>query len=146
MSGKVSDEPISNYLAYLVAHAHRLLHVDLQKCLNEEGVQVEQWRVLEVLSDSQGRSMGDLANVVLMNHPALTKMIDKMVANGLIHRALDPHDQRRVLVYITDMGMELAHRVRDRVEDRNMALEDDLGPQNVADLRQLLGSVISRQY
>lgn len=147
MSGdeKVSDTPISNYLAYMVAHAHRRLHVDLEKTLQEEGVHVEQWRMLEVLSDRRGRSMGEIADIVLMNHPALTKMTDKMVARGLVHRLPDPEDQRRVLVYATDLGFELAERVKGRVDGHNAALEEHLGPRKAAALRELLGSVIARE-
>lgn len=139
------EQPISQYLAYLVAHAHRRLHVDLERSLQEEGVHVEQWRMLEVLSDRQGRSMGEIAEIVLMNHPALTKMTDKMVARGLVHRAPDPADQRRVVVYITDLGLELAERVKDRVDGQNSALEENLGPRKTAELRKLLGQIISLQ-
>lgn len=141
----MSDEPISSYLAYLVAHAHRKLHGDLERGLQEEGVSVEQWRVLEVLGDRQGRSMGELAELVLMNHPALTKMTDRMVARGLVLRAPDPADQRRVLVYVTDRGLELCDRVKGHVQSQNAALEEHLGERGSAELRQLLGSVISRQ-
>lgn len=137
------EQPISQYLAYLIAHAHRRLHVDLERSLQEEGVHVEQWRMLEVLSDRQGRSMGEIAEIVLMNHPALTKMTDKMVARGLVHRAPDPADQRRVVVYITDMGLELAERVKDRVDGQNSVLEENLGPRKTAELRKLLGQIIS---
>jgi DNA-binding MarR family transcriptional regulator len=141
----VSEQPISQYLAYLVAHAHRRLHVDLERSLQEEGVHVEQWRMLEVLSDRQGRSMGEIAEIVLMNHPALTKMTDKMVARGLVHRAPDPADQRRVVVYITDIGLELAERVKDRVDGQNSVLEENLGPRKTAELRKLLGQIINLQ-
>lgn len=141
----MSESPISNYLAYLVAHAHRRLHVDLQRSLQEEGAQVEQWRMLEVLSDGRGRSMGEIAEMVLMNHPTLTKMTDRMVAKGLVHRAPDPEDQRRVLVYITDMGMQLFQRIKNRVDTQNAALEEHLGARKAATLRELLESVIARQ-
>jgi DNA-binding MarR family transcriptional regulator len=141
----MSESPISNYLAYLVAQAHRRLHVDLQRSLQEEGAQVEQWRVLDVLSDGRGRSMGDLADLVLMNHPTLTKMTDRMVAKGLVHRAPDEEDQRRVLVYITDLGLELYERIKSRVDTQNSALEDHLGEREAAALRQLLERVIARE-
>jgi DNA-binding MarR family transcriptional regulator len=141
----MTESPISNYLAYLVAQAHRRLHIDLQRSLQEEGAQVEQWRVLEVLSDGRGRSMGDLADLVLMNHPTLTKMTDRMVAKGLVHRAPDEEDQRRVLVYITDRGLELFERIKGRVDTQNNALEDHLGESETAALRQLLERVIARE-
>lgn len=141
----MTESPISNYLAYLVAQAHRRLHIDLQRSLQEEGAQVEQWRVLEVLSDGRGRSMGDLADLVLMNHPTLTKMTDRMVAKGLVHRAPDEEDQRRVLVYITDRGLDLFERIKGRVDTQNNALEDHLGESETAALRQLLERVIARE-
>ena len=86
---------IDTNLTYLLARAHRRLHSGLETELQKDELTVEQWRVLEVLSDREGRSMGTLAELVLMNHPALTKMADRMVVNGLIHRAPDPQDQRR---------------------------------------------------
>jgi len=138
----VTERTIRDYLAYLVAQTHRKLHGDLERNLQSEGVSVEQWRMLEVLNDRQGRSMGEIADLVLMNHPALTKMTDRMVARGLVHRAPDPEDQRRVLVYVTDFGLELVERVRDHVEDQNSILEEHLGQKGSATLRKLLGSVI----
>lgn len=140
----VAEEPISNYLAYMVAHAHRTLHNDLERNLQEEGVSVEQWRMLEVLSDRKGRSMGEIAELVLMNHPALTKMTDRMVARGLVHRAPDQEDQRRVLVYVADRGLELFSRIKGRVDSQNSELEERLGARRTAALRELLGSVIER--
>ena len=133
---------LSDYLAYLVAQTHRKLHGDLERELQSEGVSVEQWRMLEVLSDRSGRSMGEIADLVLMNHPALTKMTDRMVARGLVHRAPDPHDQRRVLVHMTNRGQDLFDRVRGHVEEQNSALEEHLGHKGSAALRKLLGSVI----
>jgi len=138
----VTERSISDQLAYLVAQTHRKLHGDLERALQSEGISVEQWRMLELLSDRDGRSMGEIAELVLMNHPALTKMTDRMVARGLVHRALDPQDQRRVLVYVTDLGSELFARVRREVEQQNSALEEHLGAKGSAALRKLLGSVI----
>ena len=119
---------LSDYLAYLVAQTHRKLHGDLERELQSEGVSVEQWRMLEVLSDRSGRSMGEIA--------------DRMVARGLVHRAPDPHDQRRVLVHMTNRGQDLFDRVRGHVEEQNSALEEHLGHKGSAALRKLLGSVI----
>ncbi|MDN2567978.1 MarR family transcriptional regulator [Aquibium sp. A9E412] len=129
---------ISNSLSYHVARAHRRLHADLDQRLHEEGVTVEQWRVLDVLSDRQGRAMGELAEQVLMNHPALTKLADRMVANGLIHRVTDPQDQRRVLVHVTSRGTAIHARLKRRAEEHERAVEDRLGASKAAALKALL--------
>lgn len=138
----MAERTLSDYLTYLVAQTHRKLHGDLERELQSEGVSVEQWRMLEVLGDRKGLSMGEIADLVLMNHPALTKMTDRMVARGLVHRAPDPQDQRRVLVYVTDRGQELVQRIRGHVEVQNTAIEERLGQKGSAALRKLLGSVI----
>jgi DNA-binding MarR family transcriptional regulator len=67
-------------------------------------VQIEHWRILEVLSDEHGRSMGELAELVLMNHPRSPRPSIRMVSSGFVHRRADAQDSRRVLVYITDHG------------------------------------------
>ena len=72
----MAHPPITTSLTYLLAQANRLVSGALERLLAAEGAQVEHWRVLEVLSDEQGRSMGELAQLVLMNPPALTKLMD----------------------------------------------------------------------
>lgn len=121
------DRKHTDGLAYLVARLHRFVHGELESRLQEHGASVEQWRVLERLAGGDGCSMGELAGDVLMNHPALTKMIDRMVSNGLIHRAPDPVDQRRVLVFVTDRGAVFTEKLRPVVADHENALNKLLG-------------------
>ena len=92
------DTPITEHLAYLLAQANREINRQLELRLSKEGVPVEQWRILKVLSDGNGHSMGELAEAVLLNHPTLTKMIDRMVSDTLVYRVQDPNDRRKVLM------------------------------------------------
>ncbi|WP_436643312.1 MarR family winged helix-turn-helix transcriptional regulator [Microbaculum sp. FT89] len=125
-------------LTYLVARIHRFLHNRLEECMQKAGVSVEQWRVLYALRDREGRSMGELATTVLMNHPALTKMIDRMVANGLVHRAPDENDQRRVLVYITDRGSAQLDELSRKVKTHETEMRALIGPTNAKAIEALL--------
>ena len=138
----MSAEPITNYLAYLLAQANRQMTAQLESALSAEGVQIEHWRILEVLSDEQGRSMGELAELVLMNHPALTKTIDRMVSGGLVHRRADTADSRRVLVYSTDQGLALVARLRERVDNHHDAVTEAVGSKKTEQLKKLLGDLI----
>jgi MarR family transcriptional regulator, organic hydroperoxide resistance regulator len=127
-------------LTYLVAKAHRLLHNRLEETMRQAGVSVEQWRVLDRLRDREGQSMGVLAETVLMNHPALTKMIDRMVANGLVHRAPDQSDQRRVLVYLTDRGAALLEDLTRKARNHEAETQSLIGPANSKAIEALLES------
>ena len=136
------EQDISEYLAYLLASANRRMHLGLAQSIAAEDVSEEQWRVLQVLSDEQGRSMGELAERVLMNHPALTKNIDRLVSRSLVQRATDAHDNRKVLVYISDIGLEMVHRLKVNVDAHHGAVEEAMGPRKVEQLKKLLKQFI----
>lgn len=125
-------------LASKIARAHRLLHRDLDSLLQPEGSSVEQWRVLNALGEKGGQSMGVLAQNVFMNHPALTKLADRLVSNGLIHRLADPDDQRRVLVHITERGKVSLARLRPIVDEHQNRVVSSFGASRAAALGLLL--------
>jgi DNA-binding MarR family transcriptional regulator len=137
------DPDISQYLAYLIASASRQMRQGLAQSISDEAVSEEHWRILQVLSDEQGRSMGELAERVLLNHPALTKNIDKLVSRGLVQRAADAHDNRKVLVYISDPGLEMVVRLKKRVDAHHESIEEALGARRTQQLKKLLERFIS---
>ena len=137
------DQDISQYLAYLLASANRRMHLGLAQSIAAEEVTEEHWRILQVLSDEKGRNMGELAELVLLNHPALTKNIDKLVSRGLVQRAADAQDSRRVLVYISDLGLETVARLKKHVDAHHDDITDTLGARKTEQLKRLLESFIN---
>ena len=136
------EQDISQYLAYLLASANRRMRIGLAQSIAAEEVTEEHWRILQVLGDEQGRSMGELAELVLLNHPALTKNIDKLVSRGLVQRAADAADSRRVLVYITDLGLETVSRLKKSVDAHHHLIEEPLAPRNTSQLKKLRETLI----
>ena len=136
------DRDLSQYLAYLLASAHRHMRIGLSQSIGDEESTEEHWRILHVLSDEQGHSMGELAERVLLNGPALTKNIDKLVSRGIVQRAADSSDNRKVLVVISDLGLEVVARLKERVDAHHMSIEEALGPRRTNQLKRLLESFI----
>jgi MarR family transcriptional regulator, organic hydroperoxide resistance regulator len=136
------DQDLSQYLAYLLASANRSMRLGLAQAIAAEDVTEEHWRILQVLSDEQGRSMGELAELVLLNHPALTKNIDKLVSRGLVQRAADPQDSRKVLVYISNRGLVTVARLKTSVDSHHVVVEEALGQRKTIQLKRLLEEFI----
>jgi DNA-binding MarR family transcriptional regulator len=137
------EQDLSQYLSYLLASANRHMRIGLTSSIGDEEFSEEHWRILQVLSDEQGRSMGELAERVLMNGPALTKNIDKLVSRGLVQRAADDVDNRKVLVFVSDLGLETVARLKQRVDAHHDSLEEALGPRKTTQLKRLLESFIA---
>ncbi|WP_182915379.1 MarR family winged helix-turn-helix transcriptional regulator [Rhodopseudomonas palustris] len=136
------NPPITEHLAYLLAQANREINRQLEARLRDEGVPVEQWRILKVLSDGKGHSMGELADAVLLAHPTLTKMIDRMVSDALVYRAQDPDDRRKVLMYSSERGKALTQRLNALALSQEAHIAESYGDKATAELKRLLESLI----
>jgi len=130
------------HLALLLERASRVVADRLLRDIGLEGVTTDHWRVLRHLSDGSGHSMGDLAEREGINPPTLTKLIDRMVSRSMVQRAADPEDSRRVLVYATDAGLELAGQLQARVDRHHASMGALLGPRNARQLERLLWQLI----
>lgn len=129
----------------LLVEASRQATANLERVLAPQGLPLEFWRVLEVLGDEQGRTMTALADGVAMKLPSLSKTIDRMVAAALVQRAPDQADQRRVLVYVSDIGLAKLDSLRGSVRRQQASLETSLGSGQGRELKRLLRAFIRGQ-
>ena len=136
------NSPITEHLAYLLAQANRESNRQLEMRLSKERGPVEQWRILKVLSDGNGHSMGELADAVLLNHPTLTKMVDRMVSDALVYRVQDPKDRRKVLMFVSDRGKALSKRLNSLAMSQEEHIVESYGGKSTNELKRLLESLI----
>jgi MarR family transcriptional regulator, organic hydroperoxide resistance regulator len=136
--------PINEHIAYLLAQANRQVHKQLDDEFRREGVPVEQWRILRLLAERNGRSMGELTVAALLNHPTLTKMIDRMVSEALVYRRPDPADGRKVLIFISERGRALNERLSRLANLHQAGLVEGYGDRETEALKRLLEELIQR--
>lgn len=96
-----------NYLAYLLARASLIVSSEFHATLKTWNLSVPEWRVLACLMDVEGLSVGELAAMALMKQPGLTKVLDRMEADGLVQRQSTANDRRRVTIHLTAKGRAL---------------------------------------
>jgi len=98
-------------LMQLLTRAERLAARHLQTVLDEEGCSLDAWRVLALLSDSEGHHMTAVAEAVFLPPATLTKLVDHLVDQNLVHRRVDPLDRRRILAHLTPRGQTYWRRL-----------------------------------
>ena len=129
---------VEGYVSYALAAAHRSVNRSLAARLKKYGIQVEAWRILETLDSGERLTMGRLAEVVLINPPTLSKLVDRMVADGLVHRQAAPDDQRQVNLLITALGRKRMARIRQEIKDQDSEITSQLGKDGALALVKLL--------
>ncbi|MGG5888796.1 MarR family winged helix-turn-helix transcriptional regulator [Falsiroseomonas sp. HC035] len=95
---------VEDYLLALLARASHAASLDFHARLKARGVAVPAWRVLASLS-GQPRPVGELAKICLMQQPTMSKLLDRMAADGLVQRARAGRETR---IALTDQGQALS--------------------------------------
>ena len=142
MATRRNATPVTPSLHSLLNQASRRMTSELRRVVSAEGLPVEFWRVLEALADERGRSMSELAEQIGMQMPATSKVVDRMVEAALIQRSADPADQRRVILHISDFGIQKFGALGAEMREHRSRLETAFGVRQEERLRQLMKAFI----
>ncbi len=103
---RASDWRIGVWRAYLRSHAEmvRRLERDLQASAD---LPLAWYDVLLQLAEADGHRlrMAELAARVLLSRSGLTRLVDRLAAEGLVTRAPYPGDARGLYTVLTDQGL-----------------------------------------
>ena len=138
------DRFIDDYLLYLLARASHVASAQFHDRLAERGIAVPVWRVLAVLAGTAGLTVGDLAKGVLYKQPTLTKVVDRMAADGLVERVPGEGDRRRVLVRSTAKGEALVAGLLAEAKEHERSILAAHSPAEARTLKQALRTLIGR--
>ncbi|MBK5956381.1 MarR family transcriptional regulator [Rhodospirillum rubrum] len=69
-----------------------------------------QYLVLSALWETDGQSIGAIADRLALDSSNVTPLVKRMEAAGLVSRRRNPADERQVVVRLTDAGRELQTR------------------------------------
>lgn len=106
------DEPLSMYAAVSIIHAQQLVITAIDRALKPLGLTFARYEVLMLLSfSSTGALPITKVGERLLVHPTgITRLVDKLEANELVHREANPDDRRGTLARITPAGRRLGRR------------------------------------
>jgi DNA-binding MarR family transcriptional regulator len=131
-------------LVLLLSDVERRITRRLAHVLAHEGCTVERWRVLALLAGGGRHPMTELAEFTQLPPASLTRLIDGMVADNLVHRKTDPGDRRRVLVHLTRRGHAMQRRLSDRIAGERDAIFGDVDEDELASVLESLARVGAR--
>ncbi|WP_240687071.1 MarR family winged helix-turn-helix transcriptional regulator [Amycolatopsis suaedae] len=102
-------------------------------------VSMREYDVLYTLSkcDDPVR-IGELNRHVLLSQPALSRMVDRLVARGFVARDTDPADGRGVLLRLTEAGARTQREIgRQHARGVARAVAGRLTPEEIAQLESI---------
>ena len=134
---------VDNYLPALLAQASQIISTEFHQVVQKNGLSITEWRVLSTLSDAGVVSVGHLARIATSKQPTVTRVVDKMVQAGYVHRITHNGDRRVTLVEITDVGKTLISGLIVEAKKHEDEVVRRLQPLDVKELKTTLRRLIA---
>lgn len=83
-----------------------LLRRAVRDALAGSDLTLDQWRVIDHLASVSEATMSTVSAVTMIPGPSLTRTMDRLVDAALVYRTLDSYDRRRMMVRLSERGIE----------------------------------------
>jgi MarR family transcriptional regulator for hemolysin len=103
--------------AFVLNDVARLLRTYADQRARRFGMTRAQWAVLARLEHAEGLKQSELAEMLDLQPITLTRLVDRLCANGLIERRADPNDRRAKRLYLTPLARPLMDRLAELGQD-----------------------------
>jgi MarR family transcriptional regulator, transcriptional regulator for hemolysin len=143
--------PVKREIAFTIMDVARMLKTYADQRARGFGISRAQWAVLIRIDRTEGLKQSELAEILDLQPISLTRLLDRLAANGLIERRADPHDRRANRLYLAPAAKpliaqlaELGHEMMDTVLD---GLDENANARLLSDLNAIkdnLRAAISR--
>ncbi|MBD0399807.1 MarR family winged helix-turn-helix transcriptional regulator [Flammeovirga sp. EKP202] len=127
-------------LTKIIAQVSRLGNYTLGRAFEREGLPIsrEQWDVLVMLWDKDGRAQQEFATFLLKNRASITSLVDNMEKNNLVTRVPNPNDKRSKLIYLTRKARDLKEQVVGIAEEAILSITKGIPLEEVEQAADLL--------
>jgi DNA-binding MarR family transcriptional regulator len=139
---KGSAPPHAESVGYLARYAHRAFVKALARELGPHAILTAQWSVLRVLWQSEGLTQVELADRMRMEKASLTAVLDGMARAGLIRRARNAKDRRKINITLTARGRALKDEILPYAGKINRRATRGMSADEIGQLRGLLARLI----
>lgn len=137
--------PVDRRLFLLLEHARNQVFRQANNGLQKDlGVTAPQGAVLFHLQRRDGARMGDLAAALGLGGPAVSGLIDRMEALGMVTRQREKGDARAARVFLTARGRDLSGQVTERLRAFNEAMREGFTEEQMETVYGFLAALARR--
>ncbi|MGZ2747221.1 MarR family winged helix-turn-helix transcriptional regulator [Burkholderia stagnalis] len=141
---KAQDEDtfVENYTPALLAQVSQLISGEFHAIVQASGFEISDWRVLSTLAGGRALSVGRLAQISVTKQPTVTRLLDRMEAQGCVERVPHETDRRVTLVRITPKGQRLVSELIEQAKAHEEQILIPLGKTKAEELKATLRLLI----
>jgi len=116
---------LGDFLCFAVYSANLAYGRAYKPILDELGLTYTQWITIVALWEHDEQTVSGLGDKLFLESNTLTPILKKLEALGYLERRRDPHDERQVIVRLTDAGRALREKGAQRTLVHATGLDAD---------------------
>lgn len=142
---KQESEHFTDFLPFLLAKASYLVRQGILEYFKDYDMPmpISTWRILTRVNDGTER-VGELAKLVMMNQPTLSKALNRLETDGLITKRKDKDNRRTVYISITPKGKKMVADLMPKVREHERLVFADYDEETLQQIRHFLQGLIAK--
>ncbi len=130
---------VDHGIGFLIGDSSRMLRRIFNERITPLGLTQAQWRALVHLSRNEGLNQVSLAELLEVQPITVARLIDKLVAAGLVERRPDPNDRRAQRLFLTEQATPVLDRIWDIAAEIYDTVLGGFAPSDIETLANLMG-------
>lgn len=106
-------------IGFLVWDTSRAFTRIFTQRINRHGLSFGLWPFLRALWDEDGLTQRELSERVMMKGPTTVAAINRLERKGMVRRVANPHDARKINVFLTEKGRRAFDVAKPEIESVN---------------------------
>ena len=115
----LTDRTYDNSVGRMIRQLTNRLKAEMKSKLEAVDMNVNEYYVFLNVSGHEGMSQTNLAERMSMPPYAISRLIDSMIAKGLVERRVNPHSRRAFCIFLTADAKEKILKVIGSLSDIN---------------------------
>lgn len=133
---------LSLLLGYRIRRAQLWVFKEVRRQLADFDISPAQFSVLCVIDANPGINQLAIAQLLSIERAGLGRLVDHLQGRGLVRRTASSINRRYYVLYLTDAGLALLHRLRPAVANSDKALAAKIGPRAYRELQRALSTFL----
>jgi DNA-binding MarR family transcriptional regulator len=127
-------------LLFLISKVCQKLITHLQNAFSESGIEVTpiQVMLLFFLRKSDGSSLTQISQGLMLENPTVTGLVDRLEKSGYVKRSAHPDDRRVYLVNLTEKGNRVANKALPIVKKLNEEIKKGFSKDEIEGFKKVL--------
>ena len=126
----------------LISHVAALMQVGFGRRLKKYDVTRSQWMIMAAIFGNDAETAADIAKIWKLDATAVTRLVDRLEAKGLVKRIHDVADRRINRLELTEQGQRLSPILKDEADANHDYVFGALTETEENQLRKLLSKIL----